>query len=481
MPLHLPLTLCLVVAAGTAAPADLPPYAAEHNAAIAATPEAQRAWPLYVEATSALSPWPGPNDNDPARSDNAHQTPAWPAARTWLDENARALDLLRQAAARPHLAMPLTTGQGDQAPPIQAGAQRPPLLIEVLLPHLPMFHSSRRILHADLHLAIEQADAGRITADIEAVTGMAEHAWSGDIMIEQLVACTLVNSACKMTSDAIWARPGLLSDDHLARLDQALLGQASRRDLRVRFDSDRAVLHDLIEQTYAPGLDGKPTREGWDRIIELIEGLDHIRQQLKADGQADAADGPQDERTKDLLWIIHGQTTAPRSEVLAFAERLFAAAEQCTKPPLWQRDLTAYDTLSAELNSTNLKYAPLRLIQQNVRKVYLLSEQTLLTRDGARVGVALERFRLTHGRYPAALQELTPHYLESVPLDRFTGRPLLYKLNDGKPLVYSAGADEDDDGGTPLANNAPFPTGDWFTAGPTASDSYDFILWPVPE
>lgn len=55
------------------------------------------------------------------------------------------------------------------------------------------------------------------------------------------------------------------------------------------------------------------------------------------------------------------------------------------------------------------------------------------------VGVACERFRLKHGRWPEALDELVPAFLPAVPLDPYDGQPLRYaKWPDGV-AVYSVG------------------------------------------
>jgi len=67
-----------------------------------------------------------------------------------------------------------------------------------------------------------------------------------------------------------------------------------------------------------------------------------------------------------------------------------------------------------------------------------------------RTGIALERYRLKHGAYPAALTDLTPDFLTAVPVDPFTGKALLYRQQaDGSPLVWSVGANLIDDGGLP--------------------------------
>jgi hypothetical protein len=51
--------------------------------------------------------------------------------------------------------------------------------------------------------------------------------------------------------------------------------------------------------------------------------------------------------------------------------------------------------------------------------------------DQAHVACALERYRLARGGYPARLEDLVPSCLAQVPLDRLTGNPMGYDLQDG--------------------------------------------------
>jgi hypothetical protein len=67
----------------------------------------------------------------------------------------------------------------------------------------------------------------------------------------------------------------------------------------------------------------------------------------------------------------------------------------------------------------------------------------------ATIVCALERFRLTRGEYPTSLTELTPQFINQLPLDVIDGRPMKYRrTNDGKFVLYSVGWNEKDDGGT---------------------------------
>jgi hypothetical protein len=67
----------------------------------------------------------------------------------------------------------------------------------------------------------------------------------------------------------------------------------------------------------------------------------------------------------------------------------------------------------------------------------------------AAAALAAERYRLKHGHWPAAVQELAAAgFLREVPLDPFGGKPLRVGTFDGGIVLYSVGADGVDHGGT---------------------------------
>ena len=67
----------------------------------------------------------------------------------------------------------------------------------------------------------------------------------------------------------------------------------------------------------------------------------------------------------------------------------------------------------------------------------------------ALVAVALERFRLSHGRYPDDLDELAPAFLAVLPADPYTAQPLRHQgTGADQPRLWSVGAEGVDDGGT---------------------------------
>jgi len=61
--------------------------------------------------------------------------------------------------------------------------------------------------------------------------------------------------------------------------------------------------------------------------------------------------------------------------------------------------------------------------------------------------LAAERFRLAHGTWPIALDDLMPQFLAAIPLDPYDGQPLKLRRYDEGIVIYSVGPDGKDDGG----------------------------------
>jgi hypothetical protein len=58
----------------------------------------------------------------------------------------------------------------------------------------------------------------------------------------------------------------------------------------------------------------------------------------------------------------------------------------------------------------------------------------------ARVGLALERYRQAHGRWPKTLQDLVPTYLGEFATDPFDGSPLHYVIMEDGVTVSAPGS-----------------------------------------
>jgi hypothetical protein len=80
-------------------------------------------------------------------------------------------------------------------------------------------------------------------------------------------------------------------------------------------------------------------------------------------------------------------------------------------------------------------------------KVRSAAERCEQGQRNVHVAFALAAYKRDHGRYPETLAVLAPKYLERIPDDLFSGKPLIYRLEDEGYLLYSVGVNGRDDDG----------------------------------
>ena len=114
--------------------------------------------------------------------------------------------------------------------------------------------------------------------------------------------------------------------------------------------------------------------------------------------------------------------------------------------PLHKRH-EAITVIDAKLRSTSHVHLLFHTIMPALSRITNIDIRNIAHLQTARIGLAIERYRLAAGRLPGNLSDLVPVYLESVPIDPFDGNELRYKRLETGFAVYSIGEDLSDDGG----------------------------------
>jgi hypothetical protein len=81
----------------------------------------------------------------------------------------------------------------------------------------------------------------------------------------------------------------------------------------------------------------------------------------------------------------------------------------------------------------------------NVVPLTRLTAETLFFTEYMKTVIAIERYRRQERILPDKLEDMCPKYIESVPLDPFTGRAVLYAHDDKSYKVFSAASVRVDD------------------------------------
>jgi hypothetical protein len=447
----------------------------EWNEPILATPESDRAWPEYRHAYIMMAP--EVRDRERWRGAPKPGDGAWATWCAELESVQAELELIRSASRRRVLGR-LYTHQNDSAlemhtrdlAEIDASLPMPEsedtngMAAGVILDHAAALRKLCGVLSADAACSAERGDGARALQDIETILRIGRHLWAEPMLIQQLMAVSMMSSGLSAAGDILSARPEVFSDEQLVALSKACAAIPGERD-RLSIACDRDIFLDLVQRIYTDN------GRGGGRLC--AEGVERVHASILL------------EPPPALLGPLYAALGATRAELVAEHGRVMDAVEAEGAKPLWERR-SADEYIEAYRGSGSLLgFDLIGFMAPATSRAFTSAEVAWLRRDAILVGVALERYRRSHGSYPASLEALVPEFIEGVPVDRFDGRPLRYVLTDEGPLVYSAGADRDDDGGRlhvdpNTGRIEPFGAADW-KADPARARDGDLVLWPQPD
>jgi hypothetical protein len=150
------------------------------------------------------------------------------------------------------------------------------------------------------------------------------------------------------------------------------------------------------------------------------------------------------------------------------------ALVEAARLPLHEQ-LERFEALSEEVDRSNTRTAELAqilpLLPPSLTKACQAHLPAQANLAAAAAGVAGERFRLAHQRWPESLAELVhAGLLDAIPTDPFDGQALRFaRLQDGL-VIYSVGHDRRDNGGN-IARDRPLEPG----------VDLGFRLWDAPQ
>jgi hypothetical protein len=488
----------------TQRPAITTDYLAIVNEAALAVPVPERAWPLYRDALLALDPIKTTGEDDAANENpNSTAVPGdaeWPQMERMLRQHPDAVLQLRTAASRAGLGFVPDTSFAAFTPADRqlfgvtvtaeerAKAAEETLedrwLVSTLLPNVQQLRSAALVLAADARRAAIDGDGKAALADVEAMLGVSRHCRESPFLVCLLVADRVQVFAFDVVRDVLSQQPELWSEANLRDVAHSIA--AAKIDWHRGTEGERASIYDAMQRLYTDDGDGdgRITSEGLRRIPFLISMLEPVWevQQLG---------------TKPQLSAIAVAAVAPagllgmasRAEIVAVYDRYMDRQEATLDQPLWEMEPDPLETGVDDWSTyQKLRFLPLTILLPSISPVRNAVERNRGARDGVLLGIALELYHREHGTWPNSLDELAPRWLPEVPVDRITGGPLLYKISDDRPLVYSVGVDRDDDGGRVPARvdelpNSDMASPDHFQIQPVTDPIFDgdWVIWSAVE
>lgn len=386
--------------------AELPTSGAELNTWPRAVPDAANAALVLTQAFALTRTFSDGRSNEVVEPKLLERTNQWSSETRvlvagYLDMNEGALAKAREALQLSQFRYPVDFSYGP----------------ETEMPHLSALKKLARIVALRAVLAAEEGRTEESREHIRLLLSLAATLEDEPILISHLVRLSIIRMAVKVTERSL-SRVAL---GDAGGLQTAFASAAKTNLLSLAFVGERAAMI-------------APFRLSWSEI-QSFNQTDEDQARPRKPQRYSGKPTP-------LLWLSG----------------------------FFERDLNFYlQTMDKSISLAALS-APRNLVLTNhfdeasriaQKRLYILSGMLLpaftkiamrdaaaLTQlDLASTALAVDRFRIAHGRLPKDLDELLPQFLARIPADPFDGSPLHYRRLTNGFVIYGVDSDGRDDGG----------------------------------
>ena len=315
-----------------------------------------------------------------------------PDLQAYLGRQAPALDLLRQASARPSCYFPREYGR-----------------LDTLLPELGQLRQGAHLLALDARYRAQRGETAQAVADVVAIHQTARHTSSDPLLISYLVAVAVDNQAREALN--------------------ALLRSAAPKP------EELAPLLKLDPIYFRPLL---------QRAFQMEQATALSTYSALAEGSASALDfgGAGADFNPISLAPAFWRLFLMPEDVASYREMLRRYIELAGRPYP-----AAPDAYPAGHSVNQVRGIIVRQLLPAFHRIGQTTAKADASRRLVPLAAAVANYRTAKGKYPAQLDDLVPEFLPYVPTDPYTGQPMKLAVKDAGVIVYSVGPDLKDDGG----------------------------------
>ena len=309
----------------------------------------------------------------------------------YIADNNEALKLLHAGAAIEHCRYPIDLNAG----------------FEAAIPDLHEIKTAAGLLKLEAILHAENGDDELAVRSAISIFGIARSLANGPVLGSQIVHISCRGIATTTIEYCINRHE--LTDEQLIRLIDCVHNAELISDISCAFVGERCIGLSFFKAPDSVNPD-------------LIDGipLHPVLELCKAAGMVDA----------DAIIYLDLMDEYIKSAQLPVHKR--------------QEAVKVIDT---RFISTSKVHILLYAMMPPLLRITTIELRTIARLRTARIGLAIERYRLAAGKPPDTLEDLVPAYLDSVPRDPFDGNELRYRKLEVGFVVYSIGEDLSDDGG----------------------------------
>jgi len=294
-----------------------------------------------------------------------------------------------------------------------------PNLMELQLPYLGSHRTMINLLISGASIAIKDNRPEDFIEIATAAINSADLSIEYPDMISQFVRISVVSNSTQIIRWGLANHEGEFTLDQLEELEHAL---EPYKKIHQIWEGEALSTHDSFRRLAGP--DGK----------------------LSISEQAKSMSG-------DGLPILGPPTHLPDSQLGSSIQRPLVIynhifrKETERKNTLWHLQSTT-DTDEVDFEHGVVSVAVKNLLENRLSTTSLGSRYLRWVNQEVKAtaaAIAVHKYRAIHGHFPESLTHLD--YSDDAFLDEFTGKPLLYRLTDEGPIIYSTGDNRIDNGG----------------------------------
>lgn len=262
----------------------------------------------------------------------------------------------------------------------------------------------------------------------------------------------------------------VLDEQSIAQLVQWLARNDDHRLDRWSQDvSYVAILCDLLQFAYLPEDEvwRQPLRPNRRNIQKLAELLKHWNKGI-------ARTAGLQTQPADLTGQI--DRCAPKAGAQQIATYFLQCRDVREQRLPWQAE-SECSALLRQLQQDAATHVVVRRFMPLFPSNHLRGIRCEADRRATRIVLALHRTHAQTGHWPVSLDSITPPLPAPILIDPFSGKPFIYRLENGEPRLYSAGYNARDDGGKHLPYNKQEEDRD----GTSVAVEADYVYWPVQK
>ena len=330
-------------------------------------------------------------------------------------------------------------------------------LLNLTFPHL---HPLRRLGWLGIWRSRIAAKSGKTRQALEdclTIIRVGSHLQSKGGLIEQLVGMAITRLGYERIL-AIMAEQKL-SATTLAELDKKIREVHKEGYPEIDMESERLFLLDTVQRLFTDGGPGGGhlTPSGTGTLINLYYSNEMSTEELRIIAYTGSS-------------MIH----ARRNETIDQCNKMYDKMAEIVKMSPYEKRLRQVSGENILSDLPMYRYFLLSVLKPSIDRISQVRYEVKAYYEAVLTLLALKYWQMNGGNYPAQLQELVARgYLERLPIDPYSDKPLVYKRTDDGFTLYSVGPNFIDDNGL-MGRDRQGRAKMWAENG-------DAVFWPVTE